>query len=729
MTLGKAASSGEPNPAVPHSSSSHRSRARANRKRAVLAEVSSVNKGLSSLSFSTDVAAALRVFSDPAAASDMSTLLGLAPNSWPSPSALSSPSSSSLSSFSSSASQPVFSSHPQPSTTRAPGAQARAIAGSLWARCRDFVSRRRFDPSSVLRGDGARREQLSSLGNTVCGGYGPSATPQRITAADLSLPDVAGTVDPLQHLPPGLCALYGSPNSDLLRDAPLPRAGNPRFNGSHAELVATVRRLLQLGMVTLIDRPRCVNGLFAVPKAGSQQLRLIIDGRPANALFLPPANPQLPSPEHVASLRAPAGQPVFAAKCDLSNFFHKIRLPQWLVPYFALPAVRLAEVRQLAPGESDRLVYPACTTLPMGWSHSVVIAQAVHRSLLLRKVGLRAEDEVGPLSLDRALDRSRWFVYIDDLCWLGPDASVLAQQQQRYVEVMDTELLPVNGKKTVLPTLRDAELLGLAFDGSALRYGLHPDKLQLLRDRTLTLLQSGYATGTDVARLVGSWAWACLVCRSALSCFRAVYRYAAIAQHRRFALWSDVRRELLTVSRIAPLLSASLSRPFFNRVLASDASSIGQGVVAARATQQQAAAVSAVAGKASLPEANWEERPFRQIVSNFVASSRWTTLVSSRWARQEHVNVLETRALRTATRWALATRGSVGSDIVVLSDSAVVVAAAAKGRSSSSTLYFVLASLAAAQLAADTRVVPVWLPSAANPADAPSRLATNRDAG
>ena len=42
-------------------------------------------------------------------------------------------------------------------------------------------------------------------------------------------------------------------------------------------------------------------------------------------------------------MEAPANEPFCVAKVDLDNFYHRIRLPEWLQPYFALPPVRAAE--------------------------------------------------------------------------------------------------------------------------------------------------------------------------------------------------------------------------------------------------------------------------------------------------------------------------------------------------------------------------------------------------
>ena len=47
-------------------------------------------------------------------------------------------------------------------------------------------------------------------------------------------------------------------------------------------------------------------------------------------------------------------------------------------PYFALPPVKAGDIGSDIGYGSDTLVYPCITTLPMGFSHAVYLAQAAH---------------------------------------------------------------------------------------------------------------------------------------------------------------------------------------------------------------------------------------------------------------------------------------------------------------------------------------------------------------
>jgi hypothetical protein len=69
------------------------------------------------------------------------------------------------------------------------------------------------------------------------------------------------------------------------------------------------------------------------------KVRLIIEARRANACFRPPPKVSLPTPDMSAALCLPPAGSLFVGKIDLDNFYHRLALPSWLRPFFALPAV------------------------------------------------------------------------------------------------------------------------------------------------------------------------------------------------------------------------------------------------------------------------------------------------------------------------------------------------------------------------------------------------------
>ena len=187
-------------------------------------------------------------------------------------------------------------------------------------------------------------------------------------------------------------------------------------------------------MVTFLSDPKVVNPVFCLAKPDRQQ-RFLINAIKANIFFSEPPNPNLPTPDMVSALLpSPSGKKLFAGKVDLECFYFFISLPDWLVPFFGMPAVRAADIsvelaEQFGP---DSLIFPCFNRLPMGWNHSVFLAQEAHLHLLLSRGVLRDIDRICKQN-DLRLDRVRWFVYIDDFCVIGLDPVVVRSLQDAYV--------------------------------------------------------------------------------------------------------------------------------------------------------------------------------------------------------------------------------------------------------------------------------------------------------
>jgi hypothetical protein len=111
----------------------------------------------------------------------------------------------------------------------------------------------------------------------------------------------------------------------------------------------------------------------------------------------------------------------------------------------------------------------------------------------------------------------------------------------------------------------------------------------------------------------------------------------------------------------------------------------------------------------------------RQDVVASVCNRAWSTVIATTWRRQEHINLLEIRAMLLAVRWVLSHSDAVHTQLLLLVDSSTAFYGVRKGRSSSPHLLTVLRQYAALLLAGDVSVLTAWLPSDLNPADSPSR--------
>jgi len=289
--------------------------------------------------------------------------------------------------------------------------------------------------------------------------------------------------------------------------------------------------------------------------------------------------------------------------------------------------------------------------------------------------------------------------------------------------------------------------------------------MQLLLHHTLAVLQRGTCTGLAMAHLIGRWTWCMLLRRPSLSLMQRVYRFIELAGRRRFHLWPSVRRELWLMLGIAPLLCARLDAPLHHRVVATDASQLAAGVVSAAVTPElhrymgevcssrMHAVVQPLLGSQvgqdctmSVPSDSFTTAAAIYPMSNspgpeslsssasatlrrayarfysLVKSERWSPVLSTPWRVAEHINALELRAVSLALHWLLSYPSTLGRRVFLLVDSTVALFSLLKGRSSAPSLLFVLRKIGALLLASSISFLAGWVPSAVNPADAPSRL-------
>lgn len=563
---------------------------------------------------------------------------------------------------------------------------------------------------------------LNQSGISACGySVSTSSAPVALDAERVALPDVAGAVDWLGMLPPDDAAFYSDPARCLRPLSELPTLKQPpraRVFATAPQYVALLRRMFSIGMLDVlgVTQVRAVNGLFGVPKPDGT-IRLIIDARPANRLFVDPPHISLPTPDILGRLRVPAGKRLWVAKTDLSDFFYRFRIPEWMRPYFALPPVKAGAIGFGHIYGENTLVYPCLAVLAMGWSHSVYGTQKSHLHLLDSNPHLQMQPADRLSKHDVDLDRMRHFVYVDDVCWFGTDPFEIGRSQRGYVDLANARDLPVKTKKIVHPSTDGVESLGIMVCGNDFSVGLSVPKLHRLCADTNALIARGHCTGAELARVVGRWTWAMLVTRPALAVWNKVYRYIETAAWRMFELWPTVIHELHTAIGIAPLLHTCVSAHFFDRVVATDASESGEGVCAARIHERDIMIASTHANNIQMRDAAVEAT----IDERLVTTARWMTIVAAPWYHEEHINRLELRAVSTAIRWVLSFPSSLQCRLLLLSDSQVAVGALSKGRSSSYGLLRCLRPISARVLASGLQLYVRYIPTSLNPADGPSR--------
>ena len=564
--------------------------------------------------------------------------------------------------------------------------------------------------------DGAFNYPDSLNGKSDLTGYSPKLPARPIQAALLALPATPGQVSLLEVLPPKLATLWRAPSPALFNPFP-PPCGRPAFMiAGSGEWSATVRRLYDLGMVTFTTtQPRGKCGAFALDKDGDKQ-RLIIDCRPTNAVFTTPDHTVLTMPDDVARLQYGGTAPIYVAKTDICSAYHRFLLPQWMQTFFGLPPVRASDIG-VAAEYGDVLLFPMCTTAPMGFSHSLHLVQASHMNIIdLHVPQLRQQDFITKANGYVLSSKPRFGVYVDDFQLFGVDERTINEVLASYIKVMNALQLRIKESKTQWATSGDVEVLGILFNGTHFTVGVHPQKLARLAWRIMQLLERRTCTGLELSSILGSLVWAFLIRRPALSILRVSYIFVHVAGNRVFSIWPSVARELRVAVGIFPLLYVTINALWAPNVLFFDASTVAFGVTSAPASQPHQATLAAlpVRGQDGLPVRSMDPLLLR-------VATRSKVVVSSSIRFPQHINVLEARAQFIAIRIALSNPDSWGKRLQLFGDSMVVVGATHTGRSSSIPLNTIMRKAAPWLLVTRSQLYQGYIRTESNPADAPSR--------
>lgn len=538
----------------------------------------------------------------------------------------------------------------------------------------------------------------------------------------LSLPSSKASVNLLDILPPEEAVRYSYENPSLFRvEEDVVNAPAVCLLRDRRQYPLLIKQLLEVDMIAFTLNPKVINGLFGVPKDGDKQ-RLIFDARRCNAAFIDSPMVDLPSPELLTKLQVDPHRKLYVAKTDLDNFYHRVRVPAWMYPWFALPGLRSQDVGLEDVYGYDVTIYPCLTSLPMGFSHSVFLAQTAHTHLIRSNTSFR---EVNRLckTADFNLQSVFFCIYVDDLSLFGYDPGLLDSMLSEYILAMERIGLVVKASKTERPSATGMAVMGFWVDGSRHTVGVHPSKLYRLAQETSALWRHGNCSGLRLSEIVGGWTWALLARRPGFATFQAVYRFIRLAGKRRFDLWPSVEAELRDIVALAPMLFVSIAKPWFHRTIATDASSSGLGVCSTPLAPEYCTSL------ATQPLPNFPSVS-RDMPDHLPPASEWSVIVSAPWRYPEHdntlhdpehINILEAKAVSTALRWATSCRHSFGSRLLVWSDSFVVCSALRKGRSSSFPMLRNLRSIMALLFAHDVLLYCNWIPTEVNPADEPSR--------
>ena len=507
----------------------------------------------------------------------------------------------------------------------------------------------------------------------------------------LPLNEVAGSVSMIDLLPKEVGEKYLKEQSILqtnLSEVKHRKAFKGVKQGKYRELI---EKLVSNGMVEVRrEKPKVINGVFGVPK--QEQQRLIIDARNANEHFIEPDDPNLPNPGVFTGLQLAADKTLFCAKSDLDNFYHRLRLPSWLTTYFGLPPITVN-------GEER---YPVVLTMPMGWSHSVYVAQKIHEELL-RRCGVIGEREVR--SEDCEIRGFQYGAYIDDYFSIGTDKEKAAKLLERVIEECRVSGVPAKESKIVRPGIKMTIILGVEIHDNGILRPARDKLADLLRFTKWFVKLRGWKKKT-LQNVLGRWAWTVLLKRNLFSVLDKVY-LGTTGETEYFKPTKAMRNELRLMCRLSPLIRVDLRKTFSETIICTDASLLGGSVVYFKATPCLARRV----GNMNLAE--------REKWANSVS---WCTAIKHKWCEKEQIHLLEGEALILGMRWLLRSKESLHKRVVIMGDNQSLIGAVCKGRSSKSRFNRICQRVASLALAGDVEIVMRYISSKNNPADGPSRF-------
>ena len=556
---------------------------------------------------------------------------------------------------------------------------------------------------------------------------------------------------------------------------------DPVLRRSPKEYRQCIQYLDKIGYLDFTLTPQERAGVFFVHKSDRQRIRLIIDGRRANARLHQPPGVSLATAETFARAElehdngpgSPGGLLDFEGirvsigLSDVKDCFHRMRQPRWLREFFALDPVparwvgRGGSMLQGVKLEPDTMIYPMPMSLCMGCSWSLYFAQKVNETLLQQSKILSTSRPVNDRSdplvirvrpsgdyLTATCDRH--YVYVDNLGIISTD--------EQKVESALTEVTSLfEGQNLLLHTgeikAEEVSTLGCRLDGVRHCTGLKRSRFHNVRQALKGILHRGTCTGRLLENLVGHLTYSFLVARPLLSILHHTYRYIQRHYYQKAKLWDSVRLELEAAAGGLIFCEADWRRQWNPLVGSSDASLTGFGVCTSFWPPEEVRAAGRMpererfrrrgphsARESALEEALSREGPefdpslpidplsgwdidaaFPEIKASLLAKDRWDVKLMGRWAYPEGIFELESLALLKSLARIARTQYGHDARQLLLVDNMAVALAFSRCRSRNFRVLKIIRKFSAWCLGRNLSTTIRWIPSELNSADGPSR--------
>eukprot|EP00005_Dracoamoeba_jomungandri_P011250 CAMPEP_0174268810 /NCGR_PEP_ID=MMETSP0439-20130205/38788_1 /TAXON_ID=0 /ORGANISM="Stereomyxa ramosa, Strain Chinc5" /LENGTH=185 /DNA_ID=CAMNT_0015357219 /DNA_START=1089 /DNA_END=1643 /DNA_ORIENTATION=+ len=185
----------------------------------------------------------------------------------------------------------------------------------------------------------------------------------------------------------------------------------------------------------------------------------------------------------------------------MDNMYHRVAVKPCISEYLGLPGVWSTDLGLPGP---KRHVYPRMKSIPMGWSHSVAIAQNVHQGLMV-EAKLDPSLEISQYN-SPVIRSSKHGKYVDDFFCLGISPVLANKPVEKMMAVGASATLPAKLSKTVFADGSDTStsLLGMDVLSSG-QVVPNSAKFSRLINSTHQLLKVGLCTSKFLERIIGHW--------------------------------------------------------------------------------------------------------------------------------------------------------------------------------------------------------------------------------
>ena len=531
-----------------------------------------------------------------------------------------------------------------------------------------------------------------------------------------------------------------------------------------------LRRLFDCGVLGICQRPRGRVGAFAVSKKPKsidgkevKRQRLILDCRQVN--MAPPIT-ELGSLASLCETELQVHESFYVGSADIQDCFYACRLPSVMREFFCLGwGLTMSEVFEVTggivpqdcwnPGQYGQWS-PCLTVLPMGFTWSFYLVQKLHEqstlhSLSIPRDRLFLDARPAPQLHDKQIGS---MPYSDNVHVLGKDGDAVERGLMRACQDLRDMGFSIHEEQ---PATTHMQTLGAIVDGELGLVHLSSERMWNL------ILASEYVGRTNkhfssdsIQRLLGHAMFLCVLCRPGMSIFRSLYDFAGRGLPK-CRVWDSARRECCIFSDIIPMLVGNLRRPWSTRVICSDASPSGYGIVERELPTETVRALGRWNERwrfKRLPVSEWrprdralglssifdietakrpglileqsheymEDESCEEVPYGIMDPGAWKTAKIGLWIdTSEHITLKEGRAFVLSLRWLSRDKNQRGRRCCVLVDNLALAMCISKGRAHNYHMLRVCQQYSAIAWATDMHVRVRWVPSEVNPADGPSR--------